>query len=68
MFATIEVPIPERDHVGRMRLVLVVLGGLRTDLLLGELVGELAQRTLLLGQREGDARFDCRCRRHGRVD
>jgi len=57
-----------RDHVGRVDLVLVVLGGLRADLLLGELVRELAQRPLLLGQRKGDARFDCRCRRHGRVD
>ena len=44
-----------RDHVGRVRLVLVVLGRLRPDLLLGELVRQLAQRALLVRQREGDA-------------
>ena len=36
-----------RDHVGGMRLVLVVLGRLRPDLLLGELARERAQLALL---------------------
>ena len=35
-----------------MRLVLVVLGGLRTDLLLRELAGEPTQLSLLVGQNE----------------
>ena len=54
-----------RDHVGRMRRVLVVLGGLRADLLLGELARQLAQRLLLVAERERDAAvplFDRRCR------
>ena len=37
-----------RDHVGRMRRVLVVLGRLRPDLLLGELARERAQLLLLV--------------------
>ena len=44
-----------RDHVDRMRRVLVVLGGERTDLLLGELVRERAQVSLLAGQLERDS-------------
>ena len=47
-----------RDHVGRVGLVLVVLGHLRPDLLRGELAGELAQALLLLGEGERDARAD----------
>ena len=46
------------DHVGRVCLVLVVLGRLGPDLLLGELARELAKTLLLLGQRERDARAD----------
>ena len=60
-----------RDHVGRMRRVLVVLRGLRPDLLLGELARELAQRLLLVAEREGDAAgflFDRRCRHLNRLD
>ena len=44
-----------RDHVDRMLHLLVVLGLLRPDLLLGELARELAQRLLLVRQRERDA-------------
>ena len=44
-----------RDHVGGMGHVDVVLGGLRPDLLLGEVVRQLAQRALLVGQGEGHA-------------
>ena len=44
-----------RDHVGRVRRVLVVLGRAGADLLLRELVRELAQRLLLVREREGDA-------------
>ena len=47
-----------RDHVGRVRLVLVVLGRLRPDLLLGEVARELAEVLLLLAQGERDARAD----------
>src|ERR1044072_6235170 len=53
-----------RDHVGGGRLVLVVLGGLRADLLLRELVRELTQRALLLREREGDSCSGCRYGRH----
>ena len=47
-----------RDDVGRMRRVLVVLGGLRPDLLLGELARERAKLLLLGRQGERDARGD----------
>ena len=47
-----------RDHVGRVGLVLVVLGRLRADLLLGELARERAQLALLRRQRERDAAGD----------
>jgi hypothetical protein len=54
----VEVDQPElvrlRDDVGRMRRVLVVLGLSRPDLLLGELVREVAQGLLLVGQLERD--------------
>ena len=43
-----------RDHVRRVRLMLVVLGGDRADLLLGELVRQRAQVALLVGQGERD--------------
>ncbi len=42
----------------RMRRVLVVLGRLRPDLLLGELARERAKLALLGGQRERDAARD----------
>jgi hypothetical protein len=42
------------DDVLRPGAVLVVLPGLGTDLLLGEVVRHLAQRLLLVGQREVD--------------
>ena len=42
------------DDVGRVRLMLVVLGGLRADLLLGELPRQPAQLALLVAQRERD--------------
>jgi len=38
-----------------MRLAFVVLGRLGPDLLVGELVRELAQSALLVGEREGNA-------------
>jgi hypothetical protein len=44
------------DHVGRVRLVLVVVGRLGPDLLLGELARERAQLLLLLRERERDPR------------
>ena len=44
-----------RDHVGRVRRVLVVLGRLRPDLLLRELARERAQLRLLVRQGERDA-------------
>ena len=47
-----------RQHVGRMGHVHVVLGRLRADLLLGEVVRQLPQRALLVGQREGHTRGD----------
>ena len=47
-----------RDHVDGVRRVLVVLGGLRPDLLLGELARERAQLALLGRQRERDAAGD----------
>ena len=47
-----------RDHVGRVGHVLVVLGRPRPDLLLREVVRELAQRALLLGERERHALGD----------
>ena len=47
-----------RDHVDRVRRVLVVLGRLRPDLLLGELARERAQLALLGRQRERDAAGD----------
>ena len=47
-----------RDHVGGMRRVLVVLGRARPDLALGEVPRQLAQRLLLVGQGERDARSD----------
>ena len=53
-----------RDHVGRVRLVLVVVGRHRADLLGRELVRELAQRLLLVGQREGDTGAGCLSRSH----
>ena len=46
------------DDVGRMRRVLVVLRGLRPDLLLGELTRERAELSLLRRQRERDAAGD----------
>ena len=58
----VEVHEPElvrlRDHVGRMRRVLVVLGRLRADLLLGELARQGAKLALLGRQRERDATGD----------
>ena len=39
--------------------MLVVLGGLRTDLLLRELPREAAQLALLVGQGERDSRLSC---------
>ncbi len=47
-----------RDHVRRMGRVLVVLGRLRTDLLLRELSRQRAQLALLGRQRERDAARD----------
>ena len=47
-----------RDHVGRVGLVLVVLGRLRPDLLRGEVARELAEVLLLLAQGERNARAD----------
>ena len=40
------------DDLARVGLVLVVLGRLGPDLLLGELARELSQRLLLVGERE----------------
>ena len=58
----VQVHQPERvrlhDQVGGMGLVLVVLGRLRPDLLVGELARELPQAALLLGEGERDARGD----------
>jgi hypothetical protein len=53
-----------RDHIGRVGLVLVVLGRLGADLLLRKLVRQLTQRALLVGQLEGDAGAGCLCRGH----
>jgi hypothetical protein len=47
------------DHVGGVRRVLVVLGGPRPDLLLRELVRELAERLLLVGQGKRDPARSC---------
>jgi len=46
------------DHVRGVRLVLVVLGSLRSDLLLRELARQLPQRLLLVRERERDSRTD----------
>jgi len=55
------------QDVCRVRGVLVVLPLLRPDLLLGELVREVAQRLLLVGEPERDARSGCLLdRRHAR--
>ena len=48
-----------RDHVDRVRRVLVVLGRLRPDLLLRELARERAQLLLLVRQRERDPPTAC---------
>ena len=45
-------------------LILVAIRGDRTDLLLRELVSELAQGALLLRQREGDTGAGCLCHSH----
>ncbi len=45
-----------RDDVGGVGHVLVVVGGFGPDLLLGELVGEVAQGLLLIRERERQAR------------
>ena len=45
-----------RDDLGCVGLVLVVLGRLRPDLLLGKLARELSQRLLLVRERERRAR------------
>ena len=47
-----------RDHVGGMVRALVVVGGDRSDLPLGELSRELPQRTLFVAQGEGDTARD----------
>jgi hypothetical protein len=57
-----------RDDVSRVRLVLVVLGRLRPDLLLGELACERPQLLLLVGQRERNARLCCHRHRRSLVD
>ena len=46
------------DHIGRVRRVLVVCGGFRPYLLLGELACERAQLALLRGEGERDAARD----------
>ena len=46
------------DHVDGVSLVLVVLGRLGPDLLLGELASKLAQTLLLVGKGERDSRAD----------
>ena len=43
------------DDLGRVRLVLVVLGRLGADLLLREVARERAKLALLVGERERDA-------------
>ena len=61
-----------RDHVDGVGRMLVVLGRLRPDLLLGELARERAKLTLLRRQRERDAAGDAGLQlghgRHSRVD
>jgi hypothetical protein len=46
--------------------MLVVLGRLRPDLALCEVMRQLAQSSLLVCQREGDTGTDCLCRSHFR--
>ena len=56
------------DHVRGVRRVLVVLGRLRPDLLLGELARQRAQLPLLLGEGERDApRHSLLDGRHGAI-
>ena len=59
LLGDVEVHQPElvrlRDHVDRVLHLLVVLGLLRPDLLRGELARQLAQRLLLVRERERDA-------------
>jgi hypothetical protein len=60
LLGDVEVHQPELmrllDDVDRVRRVLVVLGSLRPDLLLGELTGERSELVLLVGQGERNAR------------